>query len=250
MRIALVGYGRMGQMTASIIRSSDDDMITAVIDPRDSSNVTAHEVTMKALSEAEGVIDFSSASAIPENIRIYTEAGIPTAIGTTGWDTGILDELPIGNARIIHSGNFSLGVAVFLELVTKAGTILNSIGSYDVSVEEIHHREKADAPSGTALMAAERLLQTMERKTGLQIGNPEGKIRKDLINITSQRTGYVPGIHTVMVDGPADTIEIRHTARTREGFAEGAIRALHWLVSRPAGIYTMKDFTADLTGGI
>ena len=155
----------------------------------------------------------------------------------------------MSKARFIYSGNFSIGVQLFLALVSQAGRIINRIDSYDVAVSETHHREKADSPSGTALMTASKLLGAIDRKKGLQIGNPEGRIEKDMISISSSRVGYVPGIHTVTIDGPADTIEITHTARSREGFAEGAVRAARWIAGKPAGIYTMDDFVADLIGG-
>ena len=233
MRIAIVGYGRMGKLIRSMIESSGDDEVTAVIDPVAGEGVTAGSVSEETLGHADAVIDFSSAQAVQDNIALYSAIGIPTVIGTTGW----YDKLPAiremidgKKARIIYSGNFSIGVQIFLHLVSEAGKLIDGIESYDVAVTEIHHREKADSPSGTALMAAERILGTVRRKCALQIGS-------------------VPGVHTVMLDSPADTIEITHTARSREGFAEGAIRAARWVAEQEPGIYTMDDFVSDLIGG-
>ena len=148
------------------------------------------------------MIDFSSAQAVQDNIALYSAIGIPAVIGTTGW----YDKLPAireridgKKARIIYSGNFSIGVQIFLHLVSEAGKLIDGIESYDAAVTEIHHREKADSPSGTALMTANKLLQAIDRKRGLQIGNPDGKIEKDLLSVSSSRTGFVPGIHTVFV---------------------------------------------------
>lgn len=251
MRIAIVGYGKMGRMIDSLISAARKHTISAVIDPySDSDEVTAIALDSNSLASSDVVIDFSSPKTAVENMLFYAENGIPAVIGTTGW----YERLPeisekLEKGKMIYSGNFSLGVAIFMHLVTEAGKLLNNIPSYDVAISEVHHREKADAPSGTALMAANRLLDTLDRKTGLQIGNAEGKIDKSKINISSMRLGSVPGIHSLMIDGNADTIEIKHTARTREGFAEGAIKAAEWLVEKPSGLYTMDDFISELIGG-
>ena len=252
MNIAIVGYGRMGQMVHRLLESSEIHKVSAIIDPIAADNVTASSVSFSALDSSDAVIDFSYAEAAAENMLLYSQLDIPAVIGTTGWYDDlcrIKDNLDMKKARIIYSGNFSIGVQIFLHLAEEAGRMINGISSYDISVSEVHHREKADSPSGTALMTANKLLQAIDRKRGLQIGNPDGKIEKDLISVSSSRTGFVPGIHTVMIDGPADTIEITHTARSREGFAEGAIRAAEWIVKQPVGLYTMDDFVQDLIGG-
>ena len=134
-------------------------------------------------------------------------------------------------------------------LVEKAGQLINGIDSYDAAISEVHHRQKADSPSGTALMAAERILATVSRKKGLQIGNPDGRIDPGKLAVSSMRVGSVPGIHTLTIDGAADTITITHTARSREGFAEGAIKAAAWICRQKAGLYTMDDFINDMLGG-
>ncbi len=252
MKVAIVGYGRMGRMIRSLIEQSEEDEVSAIIDPVSAEDATASTASYSSLDSSDVAIDFSAAEAIEQNIRIYAETGIPAVIGTTGWYDRLEDirrQIDMSKARFIYSGNFSIGVQLFLSLVSQAGRIINRIDSYDVAVSETHHREKADSPSGTALMTASKLLGAIDRKKGLQIGNPEGRIEKDMISISSSRVGYVPGIHTVTIDGPADTIEITHTARSREGFAEGAVRAARWIAGKPAGIYTMDDFVADLIGG-
>ena len=252
MKIAIVGYGRMGKMVHSILSSSEEHSVTAIIDPESTdSDVTARKVCEETLSTPDAVIEFSSPSAVLNNLEVYAHLQLPAVIGTTGWLDNLQEAENIAKGRnpVIYSGNFSLGVAVFLHLVSEAGKLINRIPSYDVSVTEVHHREKADAPSGTALMAGERLLRTIDRKTGFQSGNPVGKTGKDKINISSSRTGYIPGIHTITIDGSADTIEIKYTARTREGFAEGAIKAAEWLIGKEPGLYTMDDFITNLIGG-
>ena len=253
MNVAIVGFGRMGKLIYDMLKDSRNDAVSAVIDPvSPDSAVTALKADSTVLSGADVVIDFSAREAMRDNIALYSELGIPAVIGTTGWyrDREEIRSIAGEKAKIICSGNFSLGVAIFLRLAEAAGRLIDSVDSYDVAISEIHHREKADAPSGTALMAAEKLLSVIGRKKGVQIGNPDGKIGKDLINISSLRTGMVPGTHTVMMDGVADTITITHTARTREGFAEGAIKAAGWIIGKEPGIYTMDDFTDEMMGGI
>ena len=252
MKIAIVGYGKMGRMIRSIIDKSETDAVQTIIDPIEAEDVSASSVSYAALDSSDAVIDFSSAESAAGNMVLYSQIGIPAVVGTTGWYDelpAIKERLDLDKTRIIYSGNFSIGVQIFLHLVSECGHLINRIDSYDVAVSEVHHREKADAPSGTALMAADRILKAVDRKRGLQIGNPAGKIEKDLLTVSSSRVGYVPGIHTVMVDGTADTIEITHTARSREGFAEGAVRAARWITMQPTGLYTMDDFLNDLIGG-
>lgn len=252
MRIAIVGYGKMGRIIKSLAPECGIE-ISAIIDPAaEEKEITSGTLSREALDTADAAVDFSSPSAVAENIRIYAENGIPAVIGTTGW----LDLLPeirktvcCNNARLIYSGNFSIGVALFLKLVERAGELINPLSSFDISINEIHHREKKDAPSGTALMAAEKVLRTVDRKKGLQFGISGNTEEKNLLNITSERVGYIPGIHTITIDSPADTIEIRHTARTREGFADGALKAALWLIRQAPGLYTMDDFISDSIGG-
>ncbi len=253
MRIAIVGYGKMGRTVRRIIEDGSAHTVSAIIDPfcHDSA-VTSAGISSTSLAGSEVIIDFSAPEAVPENLLLYSELGIPAVIGTTGW-LGELAELTkkmnMEKTRIIWSGNFSVGVAIFLQLVERAGRLIDTSEEYDVSVAEIHHREKKDAPSGTAMMAAEKLLKTIGRKSGILPGNPVGRIGKEMINVSSLRTGFIPGVHTVLIDGPSDTIEIRHTARNRDGFASGAVKAAEWIVSQKPGIYTMDDFISDLTGG-
>ena len=252
MDIAIVGFGRMGHMVYSKIASSDDN-VSAIIDPfAECDEITGREVCESALSKSDAVIDFSSPSAALDNAKLYAKLGIPAVIGTTGWYRNldeIKDVVDGKNAKMICSSNFSIGVAMFLSLSRRAGELIDAFDSYDVSITEVHHRGKKDAPSGTALMIAEALLGRIERKNGLQIGNPDGMIDKSLINVSSVRVGDVPGIHTIMIDGADDTIELTHSARSRSGFASGAVNAARWIVKKEKGIYSMDDFINDLTGG-
>lgn len=252
MRIAIVGYGKMGHMIEAAIKESGRHEICAIIDPlSDDKNITGKEINNETKNGADVAIDFTAPDSAYSNIERYASLSLPAVIGTTGW----LEKLPdaeklvtASGMKLIYSGNFSIGVAVFLEIVRKAGAIINNIPTYDVAVREVHHRAKKDAPSGTAMMTASCLLDEISRKERI-VQYSGGKIDENAIGITSERVGYVPGIHTVTIDGSADTIEITHTARSREGFASGAVKAAEWLVNQNSGIYTMDDFVSSLIGG-
>lgn len=252
MRIAIAGYGKMGKMIHSLC--TEEIEVTAVVDPTDKSPcVTAPALSGEIIKGCDAVIDFSSPSSVMDNIALYASSSATAVIGTTGWSDR-LDEVrelvEKSGARILHSANFSIGVAVFLSLAEEAGRIMNSLPSYDVAITEIHHNAKADSPSGTALMAAQRILATMDRKKEILAGNSEGKIRADQLQVSSLRVGSVPGTHSVFFDSSSDSISITHQARDRRGFASGALQAAAWLVKQPAGLYSMEDFTSSLmTGG-
>ena len=246
MKVAISGYGRMGKLIYSMLKAEGKHHVSAVIDPF----CTSGEVTHRSVSEitdnaADVIIDFSAPSAMEESIRRYIELGIPAVIGTTGFSFTPPSSLKAG---IIISGNFSIGVSLFIALVKKAGELLNSVPDYDAAITETHHRNKADSPSGTALMAANALMSVLERKTELVIGNTEGKIKANQLQISSLRVGSVPGEHSLILDSDADTIAITHTARNRNGFAAGAIKAAEWITAQKPGLYTMDDFIADLGG--
>ena len=251
MRIAIVGYGRMGRLIKRMVEDEGTDTVSAVIDPA-AEGATHVLLSRESLASSDVVIDFSSAAAEADNIRLYADLAIPAVIGTTGWYDrmpSIQEDIGNGKARIIWSANFSIGVHIFLSLVEEAGRLINRFPSYDAAISEVHHRAKADAPSGTALMAAERILRTMDRKERIETDASCGPISGEAISIASERVGAVPGTHTLMLDSPFDTIEITHRARTREGFAEGAVMAARWIAAASPGFYTMDDLIASIRGG-
>lgn len=250
MRIAIVGYGRMGRMVHRAVLDSDNEVV-AVIDPFVvDSAVTGKSLCVDALNGADVAIDFSSPDSVVDNIIFYGRCGIPAVIGTTGWYDrlaeieGILEGC---DPRIIYSGNFSIGVAVFLKTVDRISKLMDGLADYDVAITETHHTGKADSPSGTALMIADAVMSGMKRKKRILTGNSEGKISPEALQVSSVRVGKVPGIHEVVFDGPADTIVLTHTARSREGFARGAVLAAEWIRDRH-GIFKMDDFIDDLLG--
>lgn len=252
MRIAISGYGKMGRRVRALALERGHQVV-AIIDPLiEDAEVTSRTLTPLSLSDAEVVIDFTHPSVVADNILMYGKCGIPAVVGTTGWyeKKAQLEELLEGEKyRILYSGNFSLGVAAFMKITEYASTLFDKLDSYDVSVHEVHHNGKADSPSGTALMLTARLLENISRKESFDTECQHSKIGEGVIHVSSERVGHVPGIHTVTFDSAEDTITLTHSARSRDGFASGAIQAAAWLVGcGKDGFLTLDDFINDFLG--
>ena len=250
MRIAIVGYGKMGRIVEEAALSSSNEVV-AVIDPlSDSPNVTGRSLSDLDVEGVDVVIDFSSAEGAYENMLFYAGSSLSAVVGTTGWYDR-LEELKnnlVGqNCSIIYSGNFSIGVAIMLRASAYISSLMNRAASYDVAIEEIHHRAKSDCPSGTAKMIASTVLDNMDRKKSIVYGNPEKRIDSSALQVSSLRLGCVNGIHSLIFDSEADTIELKHTARSRIGFAEGALSAAAWIHGRK-GFFSFDDFINDFIG--
>ncbi len=250
MNIGIVGYGRMGRMVRQVAQDAGIT-IGAVIDPcAAGAEVTSSVLSLPALQGCDAVIDFSIPSCAVEHIAFYARNGIPAVIGTTGW----YDQLPAvtqivsgcPDCAIIWSGNFSLGVHLFFEIVRNAAAMVNAFDDYDVLVHELHHGAKADSPSGTAQMLGEILLSQLDRKDSIVTQRLDRKIQANEMHVSSTRGGFFPGTHTVYFDSPVDTIEITHTARSREGFARGAVKAASWIASGRRGFFTLDDMMASM----
>ena len=244
MKLALVGYGKMGKMIHSLIKGEE---VVAIIDCFKQDNVTANVLSLENLNGADVIIDFSSPVTILDNIKFYTSNNLKAVIGTTGWLEN-LDKVAAwvnnSNSSILYSGNFSIGVALTLKLTEVAAAALSKLDEYDVSVHEIHHNQKADSPSGTALMLANALLDNSDRYTGIQMDDK--KKEDDKISLSAQRVGSVIGTHIMTFDSPCDSITITHQAKDRTGFASGAIKASAWLNTKQNKLYTMDDFISEL----
>ncbi len=252
MRIALVGYGKMGHMIAKACEARGHEVSCTVdLFAQDATCVTSdHAVMVGAVREsgAEAVIEFSHPASALENIRALVPTGIPLVVGTTGWK----DSLPevaqlvaLNKTRLLHAANFSVGVNLFYRIVAEAARLVAEFDEYDTAVFESHHNQKVDSPSGTALDIAQRILANMPSKTRVVSDPFDRKPERDELHVASVRVGSVPGTHTVWFDSPADTIELTHTVRTREGLAAGAVRAAEWLASdargAASGVFTMQD---------
>ncbi len=259
MKLALVGYGKMGHMLAQAAARRGYEVVCTV-DPfaPDASCVTKDPAVMVQavqVSGAEGVIEFSHPSAVLANLLALIPTGIPIVVGTTGWLDkldGVREQVSRHQSALLYSANFSVGVNLFFRMVSEAARVMAAFEEYDVAVFEAHHNQKADSPSGTGLELARRIMDNLPRKKKLVTDAFSRKPEVDELHLASMRLGTVPGTHTVYFDSAADTIELTHTARSREGFALGAVRALEWLVEAgpdaglKKGIFTMDDVFAVL----
>ena len=259
MKIALVGYGKMGHMIAKAAEARGHEVVCTVdLFAKDASCITQDSLVMvnavKA-SGAEGVIEFSHPASVLANINALVPSGIPLVVGTTGWLDkldDVTEQVRLNKSSLLYSANFSIGVNLFYRMVSEAAHLMASFEEYDVAVFESHHNQKADSPSGTALDIAKRILENIPRKTKLVTDSFDRKPEPGELHLASVRVGSVPGTHTVWFDSAADTIELTHTARSREGFALGAIRAIEWLTApdkdsrQKTGVFTMNDVFASL----
>jgi len=208
----------------------------------------ADALTKEILAETDVCIEFSLAEGVAGNAALYAETGTPAAVGTTGWDAQ-RDEVKRlileADGSYIWGANFSVGAHIFFALATKAADIIESVSDYDIMVHEYHHKMKKDSPSGTALTVAEKILGSLSRKKRIVTDTLDRSIEADELHVSSTRGGAIPGIHSVLMDSEFDSIELRHTVRSRGGLALGAVMAAEWIVGRK-GFYRVEDFIQDL----
>ncbi len=231
MKIVLFGYGKMGKEVEKIALERGHELILRIEKNEDYD-----------ISEADVAIDFSVPSAAFNNITSCFKKNIPVISGTTGWLEDYEKAVTIckkNNGSFIYASNFSIGVNLFFELNDKLSRIMNSNNNYTPSIEEIHHTKKLDAPSGTAITIAEQTIKNSSIKEWCLHTN-KAKVDNEIIPISSKRIKDVPGTHIVAYESEIDSIEIKHTAHNRKGFAHGAIIAAEWLINKN-GVYTMKD---------
>jgi 4-hydroxy-tetrahydrodipicolinate reductase len=233
MRIALIGYGKMGHEIEAAAREQGESIAcTFDID---------NPVDAAALSDVDVCIEFSTPQTVLQNIRVAVQARKDIVVGTTGWYERLPEIRPlVKDSGLLYSPNFSIGVNMVFRLAAAAAEMMNNAPAYDPYIHEWHHRQKADSPSGTALRLAEILLSKVERKKTIKKENVDGKIDPAALHVSSTRVGTVAGTHILGFESDADSIEIKHVAKTRRGFALGAVRAAQWLKGRK-GVYTMDD---------
>ena len=234
MKIALIGYGKMGKAIEAIAIEKGHQIVLKI----DVSN--AAEFTKERADEADVAIEFTGPHSAVQNILQCIEYGLPVVSGSTGWLdqwTTIETAAKAKNGTLVYSSNYSIGVNLFFEINKQLAKLMDPYPDYDVSMTEIHHTEKKDAPSGTAISLAEQILENLGRKN--QWTNDSAKNPNE-IGIRSERIDPAPGTHTVYYKSAIDTIEITHTAHTRAGFASGAVMAAEFASNRK-GIFTMKD---------
>jgi 4-hydroxy-tetrahydrodipicolinate reductase len=245
MKIALIGYGNMGKEVerAAKIRGHT---VCATVDPV-AKEATHKELTAACLKDADVVIDFTLPASVIGNIKTVTAVKKNMVIGTTGWYDNMTEAKQlVGTAGtgLIYSSNFSLGVSMFYRIVEAAARLVNKVPDYDIFGYELHHNRKVDSPSGTAKSIAEILLKNISRKKQMQYDKLDRKINPEELHFASVRAGSIPGTHVVGFDSEADTIELKHTARSRAGFALGAVIAAEWVSGRK-GFFTMNDFVNE-----
>lgn len=241
MKIALLGYGKMGQIIERFALERGHEVVLKIsVDNLDDLNKSN-------LSKADVAIDFSAPDAAIGNIYACFEANLPIVVGTTGW-YGQLQEVKneclSSNNTLLYGSNFSIGVNIFFHINKVLAKLMSNFPAYDVQVEEIHHTQKLDSPSGTAMTIAEGIIEELDGKTewvNELVGTPfEDVIKKEQVLIESHRIENVPGTHTVVYSSEVDDIELKHTAHSRAGFALGAIVAAEWLQNKQ-GFYNIAD---------
>lgn len=234
MRIALLGYGKMGKAIEDIAIGKEHEMVLKI-----DENNTA-DFTKENISKADVAIEFTNPHSAYDNICRALEFGIPVVSGSTGWTDrmdGIIKLCKEKNGTFLYSSNFSIGVNIFFEINKQLASLMASHSSYDIHLEEIHHTEKRDAPSGTAISLADQVLSAIKRKK--RWVNSESRDLTDLV-ITSKRIDPAAGTHSVKYSSSIDDIEIIHTAHNRKGFASGAVLAAEFIKDKK-GIFKMKD---------
>lgn len=234
MKIALIGYGKMGREIEQIARERNND-ISLIIDINNQN-----EFTTENLRKADVAIEFTKPETAVGNIRKCFAAGVPVVCGTTGWlehFNAIKDECAAGNHGFFYSSNYSLGVNIFFKVNKFLAKIMNNFPQYEIEMEEVHHTQKLDAPSGTAISLAKDILAEVERKNKWQL---DGQDTPDALRINAVRRDPVPGIHTITYDSSVDTIEITHSLKNRKSLALGAVLAAEFMAGK-RGIYSMDD---------
>lgn len=247
MKIALIGYGRMGKEVERVAKLRGH-AVCAIIDNSESA-ATYKEIdgSGSCFKDADVVIDFTMPAAAIANIAKVTAARKNMVVGTTGWYDSITDAKQLVGAAgtgFIYSSNFSVGVNIFLRIVEAAARLVNKVPEYDMFGYELHHNQKLDSPSGTAKSIADILMKNISRKRQAQYEKLDRKPNPEELHFASVRAGWIPGTHVVGFDSEADTIELKHTARSRAGFALGAVMAAEWVKGRK-GFFTMNDFISD-----
>ena len=228
MKIALLGYGRMGKEIEKIALSRGHEIV-----------IKKNVDTVIDINIADVAIDFSVPTSAYNNITNCINNNVPVISGTTGWLDKYDDAVALckkKNSAFIYASNFSLGVNIFFELNKQLAKMMSSLEDYNISMEEIHHTKKLDAPSGTAITLAEGIIENSSKNNW----ELDEKTSEENIPIVAKRISDVPGTHTVWYDSEVDSIEIKHTAHSRKGFALGAVVAAEWIIGKK-GVFSMKD---------
>lgn len=232
MKILLIGYGKMGKAIEAIALKRNHTIV---------GKVDTHAELLQFNGTADAAIEFSQPDAVVENLRFCFDKKIPVACGTTGWlahKTAMEKECLDKGAAFFYASNYSLGVNLFFKLNEYLAKLMNGRSDYSISIDETHHTQKKDAPSGTAITLAEGIIKNNPLKKNWKL---EDNSNPADVMIKSFRIDPVPGTHVIRYQSTVDDIEIKHTAHSREGFALGAVLVAEWLAGKK-GVYSMDDF--------
>ena len=231
MNIAILGYGKMGHLVEEVAKQKGIGVPVTL----DKENEGGREITRERLAEVDVCVDFSQPDAVVDNVKACAAIGKNIVVGATGWYQHLDDVRAVVSSSdigMVYGANFSIGMNLFFKIVDEAAKVVSRFNQYDPFIHEAHHKRKLDAPSGTAI-ELERVMKSVYQS----------------LSVSSTRVGYVPGTHTVGFDSEADTITLVHTARSRQGFAEGAVMAAEWINGRK-GFYDFREiFNSELVGG-
>lgn len=234
MNIALVGYGKMGKAIEQIALKRGHTIVLKI------NSANRAELGRLNAYNIETVIEFTNPESAPENVFACLEASLPVVCGSTGWNKHLpaaKEKCLKHKAAFLWASNFSIGVNIFFEINKQLAALMNEWTDYNVSIDEIHHTEKKDSPSGTAISIAEQIIDNLKRKKHWA---EKEKVSDDELQINAFREAGVPGTHSVTYTSAIDDIEIKHTAHSREGFALGAVLAAEFLKNKK-GVFSMQD---------
>lgn len=233
MNIAIIGYGKMGKTIEQIAVSRGHNIVLKI------SSSNKEELTANNLKDADVAIEMTQPDSAKENVLLCLNAGVPVTCGTTGWT----QDLPTANqaatdndTAFLYASNYSVGVNIFFEVNKLLAKLMNDQDSYNVSMKEVHHTQKKDSPSGTALTLVNQIIDTVSRKSKWS----EEEKGLDTVHIEALREEGVPGTHSIRYSSEIDDIEITHTAHSRNGFALGAVLAAEFIADKK-GIFSMQD---------
>ena len=234
MKIALIGYGKMGHMIEEIAIQRGHEIVLKI------NEENLHDFTPGNVAKADVAIEFTNPESACENVKQCIDCGVPVISGSTGWNHRLDEAKEYCKQKagaFLHASNFSVGVNIFFQINKLLAKLMASQSDYDVSLKEIHHTQKKDAPSGTAVTLAEQVIQNIERKKTWVNNHSKNPAE---VSIISERTDPAPGTHFVKYSSPIDDIEITHTAHNRKGFALGAVLAAEFIADKK-GVFTMDD---------
>jgi len=240
MRIAIIGYGKMGRE----IEKQATDLgftVSKILDFKDNLDDVIFD-------KDEVAIEFTTPNSCIDNVRKLAQKGVNIVIGTTGWYDKLDEVENIAkeyNVGILYASNFSIGVHIFWKILAEAGKIINKAEDYDIMVHEFHHKMKKDSPSGTAITTSKILLDNIDRKDKIVTEALQRPIEENEIHVSSTRGGNIFGIHNVYFDSLADEIKISHKAKGRQGFAKGAVLCSKWLKNKK-GFFTINDYIKEM----